>query len=190
MLLEIRDISASYGAVHFERQDLGGRPAYHVAELGIAHVPEGRVFPELSVRENLNLGAYLARAKRERAESLERVFALFPILGERANQRAGTLSGGEQQILAIGRGLMLRPKLIMLDEPSLGLAPIMVEAAYRGIEAIHQQGVAVLLVEQNLQLALNFADRGYVLESGRIVLEGPARELLENPRIKASYLGM
>jgi branched-chain amino acid transport system ATP-binding protein len=235
MLLEVRDISASYGAVHavqdvslaleageavtvvgangagksttlkaisglvklgsgairFEGQDLVGRPAYHVAELGIAHVPEGRrVFPDLSVRENLNLGAYLARAKRERAESLERVFALFPILGERANQRAGTLSGGEQQMLAIGRGLMLRPKLIMLDEPSLGLAPIMVEAAYRGIEAIHQQGVAVLLVEQNLQLALNFADRGYVLESGRVVLEGPARELLENPRIKASYLGM
>ena len=235
MLLEIRDISASYGAVHavqdvslaleageavtvvgangagksttlkaisglvklgggairFEGQDLVGRPAYHVAELGIAHVPEGRrVFPDLSVRENLNLGAYLARAKRERAESLERVFALFPILGERANQRAGTLSGGEQQMLAIGRGLMLRPKLIMLDEPSLGLAPIMVEAAYRGIEAIHQQGVAVLLVEQNLQLALSFADRGYVLESGRVVLEGPARELLENPTIKASYLGM
>ena len=235
MLLEVRDISASYGAVHavqdvslaleageavtvvgangagksttlkaisglvklgggairFEGQDLVGRPAYHVAELGIAHVPEGRrVFPDLSVRENLNLGAYLARAKRERAESLERVFALFPILGERANQRAGTLSGGEQQMLAIGRGLMLRPKLIMLDEPSLGLAPIMVEAAYRGTEAIHQQGVAVLLVEQNLQLALNFADRGYVLESGRVVLEGPARELLENPRIKASYLGM
>ena len=235
MLLEVRDISASYGAVHavqdvslaleageavtvvgangagksttlkaisglvklgggairFEGQDLVGRPAYHVAELGIAHVPEGRrVFPDLSVRENLNLGAYLARAKRERAESLERVFALFPILGERANQRAGTLSGGEQQMLAIGRGLMLRPKLIMLDEPSLGLAPIMVEAAYRGIEAIHQQGVAVLLVEQNLQLALSFADRGYVLESGRVVLEGPARELLENPRIKASYLGM
>ena len=235
MLLEVRDISASYGAVHavqdvslaleageavtvvgangagksttlkaisglvklgsgairFEGQDLVGRPAYHGAELGIAHVPEGRrVFPDLSVRENLNLGAYLARAKRERAESLERVFALFPILGERANQRAGTLSGGEQQMLAIGRGLMLRPKLIMLDEPSLGLAPIMVEAAYRGIEAIHQQGVAVLLVEQNLQLALNFADRGYVLESGRVVLEGPARELLENPRIKASYLGM
>ena len=179
------------GAIRFEGQDLIGRPAYRIAELGIAHVPEGRrVFPDLTVRENLNLGAYSKRAKGERTASMERVFDLFPRLRERAAQRAGTLSGGEQQMLAIGRGLMLRPKLIMLDEPSLGLAPIMVEAAYEGIEAIHQQGVAILLVEQNLQLALSFADRGYVLENGRVVLEGPARELLENPTIKASYLGM
>ena len=233
MLLEVRDISASYGAVHavqdvslaleageavtvvgangagksttlkaisglvklgggairFEGQDLVGRPAYHVAELGIAHVPEGRrVFPDLSVRENLNLGAYLARAKRERAESLERVFALFPILGERANQRAGTLSGGEQQMLAIGRGLMLRPKLIMLDEPSLGLAPIMVEAAYRGIEAIHQQGVAVLLVEQNAFGALKLAHRGYVLVNGSVTMSGTGKELLADPQVRAAYL--
>jgi branched-chain amino acid transport system ATP-binding protein len=179
------------GAIRFEGQDLIGRPAYRIAELGIAHVPEGRrVFPDLTVRENLNLGAYSKRAKGERTASMERVFDLFPRLRERAAQRAGTLSGGEQQMLAIGRGLMLRPKLIMLDEPSLGLAPIMVEAAYEGIEAIHQQGVAILLVEQNLQLALSFADRGYVLENGRVVLEGPAGELLENPTIKASYLGM
>jgi branched-chain amino acid transport system ATP-binding protein len=179
------------GAIRFEGQDLIGRPAYRIAELGIAHVPEGRrVFPDLTVRENLNLGAYSKRAKGERTASMERVFDLFPRLRERAAQRAGTLSGGEQQMLAIGRGLMLRPKLIMLDEPSLGLAPIMVEAAYEGIEAIHQQGVAILLVEQNLQLALRFADRGYVLENGRVVLEGPAGELLENPTIKASYLGM
>ena len=179
------------GAIRFEGQELIGRPAYRIAELGIAHVPEGRrVFPDLTVRENLNLGAYSKRAKGERTASMERVFDLFPRLRERAAQRAGTLSGGEQQMLAIGRGLMLRPKLIMLDEPSLGLAPIMVEAAYEGIEAIHQQGVAILLVEQNLQLALSFADRGYVLENGRVVLEGPAGDLLENPTIKASYLGM
>jgi branched-chain amino acid transport system ATP-binding protein len=179
------------GSIRFEGEDLVGRPAYEIADLGIAHVPEGRrVFPELTVRENLNLGAYSPRAKRERAASMERVFALFPRLRERAKQQAGTLSGGEQQMLAIGRGLMLRPKLIMFDEPSLGLAPIMVEAAYEGIQAIHEQGVAVLLVEQNVQLALGFADRGYVLESGRVVLEGPAGELLDNPTIKASYLGM
>jgi len=179
------------GAIRFEGRDLAGRPAYEIAELGIAHVPEGRrVFPELTVRENLNVGAYSGRARPERAASLERVFDLFPRLRERANQRAGTLSGGEQQMLAIGRGLMLRPKLIMLDEPSLGLAPLMVETAYQGIEAIHRQGVAILLVEQNVQLALSFADRGYVLENGRVVLEGPARELLDNPTIRASYLGM
>ena len=179
------------GAIRFEGEELVGRPAYRIAELGIAHVPEGRrVFPDLTVRENLNLGAYSKRAKGERAASMAQVFDLFPRLRERATQRAGTLSGGEQQMLAIGRGLMLRPKLIMLDEPSLGLAPIMVEAAYAGIEAIHRQGVAILLVEQNLQLALSFADRGYVLENGRVALEGPARDLLENPTIKASYLGM
>ena len=179
------------GSIRFDGRDVAGRPAFEIAELGIAHVPEGRrVFPEMTVRENLNLGGYAPRAKGERAQTLEQVFALFPRLKERAAQQAGTLSGGEQQMLAIGRGLMLRPKLIMLDEPSLGLAPIMVEAAYEGIAKIHQAGVAILLVEQNLQLALSFADRGYVLENGRVVLEGAARELLEDPKIKASYLGM
>src|SRR3712207_800509 len=179
------------GRIRFDGQDLAGWPPYRIAELGITHVPEGRrVFPDLTVRENLNRGGCVLRAKAERARTMEQVFELFPRLRERAAQRAGTLSGGEQQMLAIGRGLMLRPKLIMLDEPSLGLAPIMVEAAYEGIEAIHQQGVAILLVEQNLQLALSFADRGYVLENGRVVLEGPAGDLLENPTIKASYLGM
>jgi branched-chain amino acid transport system ATP-binding protein len=179
------------GAIRFEGRDLAGESPFEVTDLGIAHVPEGRrVFPDLTVRENLNLGGYAPRARRERAQTLAQVFDLFPRLRERAGQRAGTLSGGEQQMLAIGRGLMLRPKLIMLDEPSLGLAPIMVEAAYAGIEQIHQQGVAVLLVEQNLQLALSFADRGYVLESGRVVIEGSAGDLLENPKIKASYLGL
>jgi branched-chain amino acid transport system ATP-binding protein len=184
-------VRPSGGSIRFDDRSLAGWAPYRVAELGIAHVPEGRrVFPDLSVRENLNLGGYVPHARQERAQSLERVFELFPILRERASQRAGTLSGGEQQMLAIGRGLMLRPKLIMLDEPSLGLAPLMVEAAYKGIEEIHHQGVAVLLVEQNLQLALKFADRGYVLESGRVAIEGKAQELLENPKIKGSYLGM
>ncbi|MCA1644831.1 MAG: ABC transporter ATP-binding protein [Chloroflexi bacterium] len=179
------------GRIRFDGQDLAGWPAYRVAELGIAHVPEGRrVFADLTVRENLNLGGYARRARPERARSLDLVMDLFPLLRERANQRAGTLSGGEQQMLAIGRSLMLRPKLLILDEPSLGLSPIMVETTYLGIAEIHRQGVTILLIEQNLHWALNFADRGYVLESGRVVLEGPARELLENPRIKAAYLGM
>jgi branched-chain amino acid transport system ATP-binding protein len=160
-------------------------------ERRVALVPEGgQLFPEMSVRENLNLGGYARRARAARAALMEQVFELFPRLRERASQRAGTLSGGEQQMLAIGRGLMLQPKLIMLDEPSLGLAPIMVEAAYEGIEKIHRQGVAILLVEQNLQLALSFANRGYVLENGQVALQGSAPELLEDPRIKASYLGM
>ena len=180
-----------HGRIRFEGQDLAGWAPYRIAELGIAHVPEGRrVFPDLTVRENLNLGGYVARAKAERARTMEQVFELFPILRERAAQRAGTLSGGEQQMLAIGRGLMLRPKLLILDEPSLGLAPIMVEATYRGIEEIHRAGVTILLVEQNLHVALQFADRGYVLESGQVVIEGPARDLLDNPQVKASYLGM
>ena len=179
------------GSVRFDGRELAGQPPYRVAELGIAHVPEGRrVFPDLTVSENLNLGGYAPRAKAERGRSLEFVFDLFPTLRERATQRAGTLSGGEQQMLAIGRGLMLRPKLLMLDEPSLGLAPIVVATTYQKIADIHRQGVSILLVEQNLNFALNLAHRGYVLESGRVVLEGPAQELLNNPRIKASYLGM
>ena len=179
------------GRIRFDGQDLAGWAPYRIAELGIAHVPEGRrVFPHLTVRENLNLGSYVPRAKAERARTMEQVFELFPILRERAAQRAGTLSGGEQQMLAIGRGMMLRPTLLILDEPSLGLAPIMVEATYRGIEEIHRAGVTILLVEQNLHVALKFADRGYVLESGRVVIEGPARDLLDNPQVKASYLGI
>lgn len=179
------------GRIHFEGQSLVGRAAYHIAELGIAHVPEGRrVFPDLTVRENLNLGSYVPRAKARRNQTMDEVFELFPILLERATQRAGTLSGGQQQMLAIGRGLMLRPKLLILDEPSLGLAPIMVEASYRGIAEIHRAGVTILLVEQNLQVALSFADRAYVMESGRVVLQGSSRELLDDPQVKASYLGV
>jgi branched-chain amino acid transport system ATP-binding protein len=179
------------GQVLFEGRGLGGQPAYRIAELGIAHVPEGRrVFPDLTVRENLNMGGYSTSARASRGARMEQVLELFPRLRERASQRAGTLSGGEQQMLAIGRGLMLGPKLIMLDEPSLGLAPIMVEAAYEGIAKIHREGVAVLLVEQNLHLALEFADRGYLLENGRVVLAGSASELAENPRIKTAYLGI
>jgi len=184
-------VRAASGTIRFEGEDLAGQPPYRIAELGIAHVPEGRhVFPDLTVRENLNLGSYVPRAKAERARTMDEVFELFPILRERAAQRAGTLSGGQQQMLAIGRGLMLRPKLLILDEPSLGLAPIMVEATYRGIDQIHRAGVTVLLIEQNLHWALQFADRGYVLENGRVAIEGSAGDLLEDPRVKASYLGM
>lgn len=179
------------GRVRFEDRDVAGEPPYRVAELGIAHVPEGRqVFPELTVRENLNMGSYARRARAHRARSMERVLEIFPVLRERAGQRAGTLSGGEQQMLAIGRGLMLRPRLLMLDEPSLGLAPLMVEAMYRSIAEIQRQGVAILLVEQNVQLALRFASRGYVMENGHVAMEGSARVLLTDPRVKASYLGM
>jgi branched-chain amino acid transport system ATP-binding protein len=184
-------VKLAEGRVRFDGADLGAQPAYRIAELGIAHVPEGRrVFADLTVRENLSLGGYAPRARGERVERIARVFELFPRLKERQHQRAGTLSGGEQQMLAIGRGLMLGPKLIMLDEPSLGLAPRMVEVAYEGIARIHSQGVAVLLVEQNLHLALQFAERGYVLENGRVVLAGSARNVAEDPRIKTAYLGL
>jgi branched-chain amino acid transport system ATP-binding protein len=179
------------GRVDFEGKSVVGKATAEIARRGVAHVPEGRgTFPTLTVTENLRLGGYVRKDGAEVREDIDRCYGWFPRLRERGGQQAGSLSGGEQQMLAVARGLMLRPRLLMLDEPSLGLAPIMVEAAYEGIEAIHQQGVAILLVEQNLQLALSFADRGYVLENGRVVLEGPAGELLENPTIKASYLGM
>jgi branched-chain amino acid transport system ATP-binding protein len=159
--------------------------------LGIAHVPEGRrVFPELTVRENLEMGAYLAAAKKKRPETLAWVLEIFPILGERSKQFGGTLSGGEQQMLAIARGLMLRPRLLMLDEPSLGLAPIMAENTFEKIDEIHREGISILLVEQNVVRALALAQRGYVLGNGQIVLQGTAAELLENEQVKDAYLGL
>ena len=179
------------GRVRFDGADLGAQPAYRIAELGIAHVPEGRrVFADLTVRENLSLGGYAPRARSERAERIARVFELFPRLKERQHQRAGTLSGGEQQMLAIGRGLMLGPKLIMLDEPSLGLAPRMVEVAYEGIARIHAQGVAVLLVEQNVPRALSVAHHAYVVQTGRIAVEGPGEALLGSELVRRAYLGL
>jgi len=160
-----------------------------IVRLGISQVPEGRrVFPTLSVAENLRLGAY-TRPAAEAAQTLEQVWQMFPRLLERREQLAGTLSGGEQQMLVIGRALMARPKLLLLDEPSLGLAPIIVRDIFRSLRQIRQQGMTVLLVEQNARMALKLADRGYVLETGRIRLEGPAAQLLASPEVQASYLG-
>jgi branched-chain amino acid transport system ATP-binding protein len=154
-------------------------------------VPEGRkIFPALSVQDNLELGAYTPRARPHRTESLRRVLDLFPILHERAGQAAGTMSGGEQQMLAIGRALMARPRVLMLDEPSLGLAPLVVQDIFRTIAAINQAGTTVLLVEQNTRQALGLARRGYVLENGRVVLEGTGAALLGNEHVKRAYLGM
>ena len=162
-----------------------------LVELGVIHVPEGRkLFPLMSVGENLLLGGYARSARAERKSRLEEVFTIFPKLRERQTQMAGTLSGGEQQMVAIGRGLMARPKILMLDEPSLGLAPIMVEEMFRVIEEINRRGVTVLLVEQNTEHALELAHRGYVLESGRVVLTGAGKELLANERVREAYLGM
>jgi branched-chain amino acid transport system ATP-binding protein len=162
-----------------------------LVELGVIHVPEGRkLFPLMSVGDNLLLGGYARSARAERKRRLEEVFTIFPKLRERQTQMAGTLSGGEQQMVAIGRGLMARPKILMLDEPSLGLAPIMVEEMFRVIEEINRGGVTVLLVEQNTEHALELAHRGYVLESGRVVLTGAGKELLANERVREAYLGM
>ena len=179
------------GAILFDGRRVDHLAPYEVAALGIAHVPEGRrVLPDMTVEENLELGAYLPGPKARRRESLAWVYGIFPRLAERRRQRAGTLSGGEQQMLAIGRGLMLRPRLLMLDEPSLGLAPLMVEVTFQKIAEVRKEGIAILLVEQNVQRALGLADRGYVLEGGRVVLQGPSQTLLENPHVKVAYLGL
>ena len=179
------------GAVLFDGAQVDHLPPYDTAGLGIAHVPEGRrVLPDMTVEENLELGAYLPKPKARRRESLTWVYQIFPRLAERRRQRAGTLSGGEQQMLAIGRGLMLRPRLLMLDEPSLGLAPLVVDTTFEKVAEIHKEGIAILLVEQNVQRALSLADRGYVLEGGQVVLQGPSHTLLENPHVKVAYLGL
>ncbi len=162
-----------------------------IVELGLVQVPEGRkLFPQMSVHDNLLLGGYTPTARARRAERLAQVFEIFPRLAERRKQIAGTLSGGEQQMVAIGRGLMAGPKVLMLDEPSLGLAPIMVEEMFRVVREINRRGVTVLLVEQNTEHALELANRGYVLESGRVVIEGSGAELLANPRVREAYLGL
>jgi branched-chain amino acid transport system ATP-binding protein len=162
-----------------------------VVERGVVQVPEGRrVFPEMTVLENLRLGSYVKSARKERADNLEKQLTLFPRLRERGSQLAGTLSGGEQQMLAIARGLMARPRLLLLDEPSLGLAPLFVKTIFDTIQAIHAQGVSVLLVEQNVYQSLRVAHRGYVLETGRISLQGSGPELLESDAVKAAFLGL
>lgn len=178
------------GSVRFRDQELTRIPAHKIVPLGISQVPEGRkIFAPLTVRENLEMGAFTRSDPKEIAETMERVFLSFPRLKERLNQLGGTLSGGEQQMLAMGRGLMSRPELLLLDEPSMGLSPILVEEIFRIIQEINRQGTSILLVEQNAHMALSVAHRGYVLETGRIVLEGTAAELRENAQVRAAYLG-
>jgi len=183
-------IPPTHGTVTFMGRHIGGLPSDRIVRLGIAHVPEGReLFPELTVLENLKMGAYTRRDRQEMQQSLERVYTHFPILAERRSQLAGTLSGGEQQMLAIGRALMARPKLILLDEPSFGLAPRLVEEIFRIIRGIHESGTTVLLVEQNANKALSIADYGYVLETGKIALAGESQQLLRNDHVRRLYLG-
>lgn len=179
------------GAVTFQGTRLDTIPAHRVIEFGLAHVPEGRrLFPEMSVEENLILGSLAADAKAERTRSMAWVYDLFPRLKQRRIQPAGTLSGGEQQMLAIGRGLMSRPKLIMFDEPSLGLSPLLVRDVFNIVEAVNKEGVTVLLVEQNVKHTLSICDRAYVLENGRITLSGTGGELLDNDHVREAYLGI
>jgi branched-chain amino acid transport system ATP-binding protein len=184
-LLEPRE-----GKISFEGEDISGRATHRLVAKGISMSPEGRgVFANLSVRENLQMGAYLKKDKRAIAAEMERVFEMFPRLKERESQKAGTLSGGEQQMLAIGRALMSQPRLLLLDEPSLGLAPLVVHTIFEAIDEIKSKGTTILLVEQNAHAALKHSDRAYVLETGRIVMEGPSAELAADPRIKEAYLG-
>jgi branched-chain amino acid transport system ATP-binding protein len=184
-------IRMTSGTISFLGTDLVTLPPHKIAEMGIAHVPEGRqVFPELTVKENLEVGAYIPSAKAERSRTLELVFGIFPALAERRNQLAGTMSGGEQQMLAVGRGLMLRPRLLMLDEPSLGLAPVVTDATFAKIAEVHAMGTAILLVEQNVSRALTMVQRAYVLESGRVIIHGSSPELANNKQVQAAYLGV
>jgi len=180
----------SQGAIRFDGKPLAGRPAHEIVGLGISHVPEGRiVFANLSVEDNLELGAYLRKDRAGIAADRKKIYAIFPRLEERHRQASGTLSGGEQQMLAIGRALMARPKLLLMDEPSLGLAPILVREIFRVIREIREQGMTIVLVEQNARMALSVADRGYVLETGVVCLADRADALLQNPEVQAAYLG-
>jgi branched-chain amino acid transport system ATP-binding protein len=178
------------GSITFEGEEIGGKPTHKLVARGISMSPEGRgVFANLSVRENLQMGAYLRKNKGEITEDMDHAFQLFPRLKERESQKAGTLSGGEQQMLAIGRALMSRPRLLLLDEPSLGLAPLVVHTIFEAIDEIRGKGTTILLVEQNAHAALGHSDRAYVLETGRMVMEGASKELAADPRIKEAYLG-
>ncbi|WP_027718356.1 ATP-binding cassette domain-containing protein [Desulfovirgula thermocuniculi] len=178
------------GEIFFQGQKITRLPAHKIVRMGISHVPEGRqIFPNLTVKENLLMGAYTRNNRAEVEQSLEEVMTRFPRLRERAKQLAGTLSGGEQQMLAMGRGLMSKPTLLLLDEPSMGLSPLLVEEIFEIIKSINRQGTTILLVEQNAYMALQVAHRAYVLETGRIVLHGKAEELRANPRIRSAYLG-
>ncbi|KAF0233065.1 MAG: branched-chain amino acid transport system ATP-binding [Desulfovibrionaceae bacterium] len=179
------------GKIVFLGEDITKMTTEKIVAKGITQVPEGRmIFPRLTVRENLLMGAYLRNDKDGVKADEEKVYELFPKMRERMKQHGGTLSGGEQQMLAIGRALMARPKLLLLDEPSLGLAPIVVENIFEIIQRINREGTTILLVEQNAQMALHIAHRGYVLETGAVTLEGPAKDLLENPKVRSAYLGL
>jgi branched-chain amino acid transport system ATP-binding protein len=183
-------VPAKSGDILFEGQRLNSLPTHKIAALGISMVPEGRaIFANLTVSENLDMGAYLQTNKSHNAKELARVYTLFPRLKERHKQLGGTLSGGEQQMLAIGRALMSRPRLLLLDEPSLGLAPIVVHAIFAAIDAINKEGATILLVEQNANVALKHSHRAYVLETGSIVMEGPSTKVAADPRVKEAYLG-
>ena len=178
------------GTIHFQGRDITGSTPHSIVKSGIAQSPEGRrLFPRMSVNENLEMGAFQRTDRQNFSEDLDRVFELFPRLQERRTQKAGTLSGGEQQMCAIGRALMARPKLLLLDEPSMGLAPIFVERIFETVVEVNKQGTPVLLVEQNALMALEVAERGYVMETGRIALEGPAGELKTNEQVRRTYLG-
>jgi branched-chain amino acid transport system ATP-binding protein len=179
------------GTVEFMGKRIDNLPPYHIGEAGISYVPEGgRPFREMTVRENLEMGAYGHKAWRQKEETLGRVYGMFPRLKERQRQLVGTLSGGELQMVAIGRGLMSRPKLCVFDEPSYGLAPLLVKEIFQIIQELRDQGISILLIEQNVRQTLEIADRAYVLENGRIVSEGRSKELLENDHIKKAYLGL
>ena len=185
-------LKPSAGSIHFAGDSIGGRPAYELAQLGVGLVPEGRgVFARMTILENLQMGAYIRQGNQDLAiaNDLESVLSLFPRLRERKDQLAGTLSGGEQQMLAIARAMMAKPKLLLLDEPSMGLAPLMVEAIFSVIQNLSKEGMTILLVEQNARLALSMANRAYVMESGEITIQGPAQELLHDERVRKAYLG-
>ena len=184
-------VKLTSGAINFAGTDLASLPPHRIPELGIAHVPEGRqVFPEMTVQENLEVGALVPKAKAERSRTLDLVYSIFPRLADRKKQLAGTMSGGEQQMLAVGRGLMLKPRLLMLDEPSLGLAPVMTDVTFEKIGDIHKMGTAILLVEQNVGRALSLVQRAYVLESGNVIMHGLSAELANNKLVQAAYLGI
>lgn len=186
-----RLISWSAGSVTFEGEDLSKLESHHVVERGIVHVPEGRrIFPEMTVMENLRMGSFTPGPRKSRQTNIDRAFALFPRLEERQKQLGGTLSGGEQQMLAIARGLMANPRLLLLDEPSLGLSPLLVKNIFEIIKEINKQGVTILLVEQNVYQSLRIAHRAYVLETGRVVLSGTGSDLLENAHVKRAFLGI
>ncbi len=186
-----RLVRPTSGTIRFEGAELNRVPSYRVVELGIVQVPEARrIFPEMTVVENLRMGSFVKATRKDRARNMERVFTLFPRLAERRNQLGGTMSGGEQQMLAIGRGLMGNPRVLLLDEPSLGLSPLLVHNIFEIIKEINRQGTTILLVEQNVYQSLRIASRAYVLETGRVVLTGTGAELLDNAHVKKAFLGI